>query len=79
MIILFSILYVLIAILFFCTVYVEFQSEVLEKEEKWNNFSRIWRTIFRVVILFLWPIWFIIMCVSLVYYGISMLFNNLTK
>ena len=79
MIIVLSIVYVLIAILFFCTVYVEFQSEVLEKEEKWNNLSRIWRTLFRIVILSVWPIWFVIMCIALIYTGIEMLFKNLTK
>ena len=79
MIIVLSIVYVLIAILFFCTVYIEFQSEVLENEERWNNLSRTWRTMFRVVILSVWPIWFVIMCVALIYTGIKMLFKNLTK
>ena len=79
MIIVLSIVYVLIAILFFCTVYVEFQSEVLENEERWNNLSRTWRTMFRVVILSVWPICFVIMFVALIYTGIEMLFKNLTK
>ena len=79
MIIVLSIVYVLIAILFFCTVYVDFQSEVLEKEERWNNLSRIWRTLFRIFILSVWPICVVIMCVALIYIGIETLFKNLTK
>lgn len=79
MIIVLSIVYVLIAILFFNTVYVEFQSEVLEKEERWNNLSRIWRTLFRIVVLSVWPIGFVIMCVALIYTGIETLFKNLAK
>ncbi len=72
-------IYVLIAILFFCTAYVDFQSEVLETEEWWNNLSRIWRTLIRISILSVWPIWFVIMCVAMIYTVIKMLFKNLTK